>query len=233
MTPTKKTKAALKQEAPFPGDVDDNTRRLLSYGELHKRLYLSRTQTFRLAREGARLLPDVVVTPGTNGWDEARVLQYGIDTQRLDENGEPSGGWDEQGKPRVRVPDGSLPTMRRLVEDKYSAPPKVYLGSAHCSYLYGHTELSVLFLRKRGGFIPAHVLVGDSLLGWDEEEVIKFGRQTGRLKDPAILRAWAVRRTAEFGLDPNVQWVVDLLGADNLPTPPLPKTKRKAKADTP
>lgn len=232
MTPTKKTKAAAKPKAPFPGDVDDNTRRLLSYGQLHEALYLSRTQTFRLEREGARLLPDVVVTPGTNGWDADRVLQYGIDTKRLDEEGQPSGGWDESGRPRVRVEDGSLPTMRRLVEEKYSAPPKVYLGSAHCSYLYGHTELSVLFLRKRGGFIPADVLVGESLLGWDEGQVIKFGRQTGRLKDPATLRTWAVRRTEEFGLDPNVQWVVDLLGEDNLPVLKLPAAKG-AKADTP
>lgn len=239
MTPTKKTKEAakLKQEAPFPGDVNDDTRRLLSYGQLHEALYLSRTQTFRLARDGARLLPDVVVTPGTNGWDAARVLQYGIDTKRLDAEGQPSGGWDDQGKPRVRVPDGSLPEMRRLVEDKYSAPPKVYLGSAHCSYLYGHTELSVLFLRKRGGFIPADVLVGESLLGWDEARVIKFGRQTGRLPkdDPSKLKAWAVRRTKEFGLDPNVDWVIELLGADNLPTPPLAKPKRAkaVKSDTP
>lgn len=232
MSATKKTKSAPKQQAPFPGDVNDDTRRLLSYGQLYKALYLSRTQTFRLERDGARLLPDVVVTPGTNGWDEARVLQYGIDTGRLDENGQPSGGWDERGRPRVRVADGSLPDMRRLVEDKYSAPPKVYLGSAHCSYLYGHTELSVLFLRKRGGFIPADVLVGESLLGWDEGRVIKFGRQTGRLKDPATLRTWAVRRTVEFGLDPNVEWVVELLGEDNLPVLTLPADKG-AEADTP
>ena len=214
MTPT--TKA--KQTAPFPGDLDDNTRRLLSYKQLYTRLYLSRTQTFRLEREGARLLPDAVVTPGTKGWEADRVLQYGINVKRLDENGQPIGGWDE-GRPRNRVEDGSLPAMRRLVEERYSAPPKVYLGSAHCSFVYGHTDLSVLFLRKRQGFFPASVLIGDKLLGWDEEEVIKFGKQTGRLAqaDCPKLTAWAKRRTTEFGMDPNVAWVVELLGEENLP----------------
>jgi predicted DNA-binding transcriptional regulator AlpA len=206
-----------KKTTPFPGDVDGQTRRLLSYKQLGEKLFLSRTQTFRLEREGARLLPDGIVVPGTKGWDEERVLQYGIDTGRLDENGQPAGGWDE-GRPRNRVQDGSLPTMRRLVEDKYSAAPRVYLGSALCSYVYGHTDLSVLFLRKRGGFFAAQVLIGGKLLGWDEAEVIKFGRQTGRLADPATLRAWALRRTEEFGMDPRVPWVVELLGRDKLPT---------------
>lgn len=225
-------KTKPKQTAPFDGDIGERTRRLLSYKQVEDRLFLSRTQLFRLDREGARLLPDAVVVPGTNGWDDKRVLQYGIDTGRLDENGQPAGGWD-QGRPRNRVTDGSLPAMRRLVEEKYSAPPKVYLGSALCSFVYGHTDLSVLFLRKRGGFFPADVVIGDKLLGWDEQEVIKFGQQTGRLpkKDPGLLKAWAVRRTEEFGMDPNVDWVVELLGEDNLPAwTPVSKTKE---ADTP
>lgn len=205
-----------KQTAPFEGDIGDKTRKLLSYKELEDRLYLSRTQLFRLNREGARLLPDALVVPGTLGWEDKRVLQYGIDTGRLAEDGQPAGGWDGD-RPRNRVVDGSLPTMRRLVEEKYSAPPKVYLGSALCSFVYGHTDLSVLFLRKRGGFFPADVVIGGKLLGWDELEVIKFGRQTGRLSDPDTLKAWAVRRTEEFGMDPNVPWVVELLGEDNLP----------------
>lgn len=230
MSPTTKP----KQTAPFPGDINDDTRRLLSYKQLYEGLYLSRTQTFRLEREGARLLPDAIVTPGTLGWEPKRVLQYGIDTGRLDEDGQPAGGWDE-GRPRNRVADGTLPAMRRLVEERYSAPPKIYLGSAHCSFLYGHTDLSVLFLRKRGGFIAAHVLIGDKLLGWDEQEVIKFGRQTGRLADPEVLRRWAVRRTEEFGLDPNVEWVRELLGEDNLPTwtPPEWAQAPGKEADTP
>jgi predicted DNA-binding transcriptional regulator AlpA len=201
---------------PFEGDIGDATKRFLSYGELHERLYLSRTQTFRLEREGARLLPDVIVTPGTLGWDDARVLRYGVETKRLAQDGQPAGGWDGD-RPRNRVEDGSLPEMRRLVEEKYSAPPRVYLGSAHCSYLYGLTDLAVLALRRRNAFIPASVRVGDKFLGWNELEVIKFGRQTGRLSDPATLRAWAVRRTEEFGLDPNTAWVVELLGEDALP----------------
>jgi predicted DNA-binding transcriptional regulator AlpA len=205
-----------KQTAPCAGDTDENTLRYLSYKQLHERLFLSRTQTFRLEREGARLLPDVIITPGTKGWLEKRVLEYGIDTGRLDEEGNPAGGW-ENGRARSRVEDGTLPAMRRLVEEKYSAPPKVYLGSAHCSYLYDNTELAVLFLRKRNSFMPAQVAVGSRFFGWDEAEVIRFGRQTGRLDDPAVLKKWAVRRTEEFGLDPNTPWVVELLGEDNLP----------------
>lgn len=197
-------------------DVGPDTQKLLSYREMQERLYLSRTQTFRLERAGARLLPDVMIAPGTSGWKPERVLQYGIDTHRLAEDGQPIGGWDGD-RPINRVPDGSLPAMRRLVEEKYSSPPRVYLGSAHCSYLYGLQELAVYFLRKRGAFIPAAVQVGTKFFGWDEEEVIRFGRQTGRLHDPATLRAWAVRRTEEFGLDPRTPWVVDLLGEDNLP----------------
>lgn len=224
-----------KHKTPFPGDVNEETRRYLSYSQLHARLYMSRTQTFRLEREGARLLPDVVVTPGTKGWSEKRVLEYGVDTGRLREDGEPAGGW-ENGRPVSRVEDGTLPAMRRLVEEKYSAPPKVYLGSVHCSYLYDNTELAVLFLRRRNSFMPAQVLVGERALGWDELEVIRFGRQTGRLDDPAVLKKWAVRRTTEFGLDPNTPWVVELLGEDNLPTyvpPAWAEKTRQAEADTP
>lgn len=199
-------------------DIGPRTRRLLSYGELQRTLHLSRTQTFRLEREGARLLPDVVITPDTKGWEPERVLRYGVETGRLAEDGSPAGGWDEAGRPRSRVPDGSLPEMRRLVEEKYSGPPKLYLGSSHCSFLYGLSELSVYFLRERGAFIPASVRVGDKFFGWNEEEVIEFGRQTGRLDDPQILKNWAVRRTEEFGLDPRTPWVVELLGEDNLPS---------------
>jgi len=93
---------------PFEGDIGDNTKRYLSYGELHERLYLSRTQTFRLEREGARLLPDVIVTPGTLGWDDARVLRYGVETKRLAQDGQPAGGWDGD-RPRNRVEDGDAP----------------------------------------------------------------------------------------------------------------------------
>lgn len=225
--------AADKQTAPFGGDISTDTKRYLSYSEVQQRLFLSRTQTFRLEREGARLLPDVVVTPGTLGWDAERVLRYGVATGRLAEDGQPAGGWDGD-RPRNRVQDGSLPEMRRLVEEKYSAPPRVYLGSAHCSYLYGLTDLAVLALRRRGAFIAATVKVGDKFLGWNELEVIKFGRQTGRLADPDILRRWAVRRTEEFGLDPNTPWVVDLLGKENLPEYKLHQAAgEEAVSDTP
>lgn len=203
---------------PQSSDINPNvTKRYLSYGEIQERLYLSRTQLFRLEREGARLAPDVVVTPETRGWSPERVLKYGIQTGRLDKEGKPAGGWTEDGRPLNRVPDGSIAEMRRLVEDHYSAPPKVYLGSTHCSYLYGLTDLAVYFLRTRGAFIPANVKVGEKFLGWAEDEVILFGKQTGRLDDPETLRNWAVRRTQEFGMDPNTPWVVELLGADNLP----------------
>lgn len=203
--------ASPQKPPPFSGDINDQTKRYLSYGELQQRLFLSRTQTFRLEREGARLLPDVIVTPGTMGWDPERVLRYGIETQRLAEDGQPAGGWDGD-RPRNRVQDGTLPAMRRLVEEKYSAPPRVYLGSALCSYLYGLTDLAVLALRRRNAFIPASVKVGDRFLGWNEGEVIRFGRQTGRLSDSNVLKRWAVRRTEEFGLDPNVAWVAEILG---------------------
>lgn len=226
--------SAVRKTTPFDGDIGPLTKRYLGYGELQERLYLSRTQTFRMERDGTRLLPDVVVTPGALGWDEERVLRYGIDTKRLAEDGQPAGGWDGD-KPRNRVEDGSTPAMRRLVEERYSSPPRLYLGSAHCSYLYGLTDLAVLALRRRGAFIPATVRVGDKFLGWTETEVIKFGKQTGRLADPEILKVWAVRRTEEFGLDPNVPWVAEVLGEGT----PLPEFKLRqagggeAAGDTP
>lgn len=224
---------ATRKDKPERKDVGPDTRHLLGYGEVHKRLFLSRTQTFRLEREGARLLPDVIIAPGTMGWSAERVLRYGVDTGRLTEDGQPAGGWDGD-KPRNRVADGSLPEMRRLVQEKYSAPPKVYLGSSLCSYVYGLGELAVFFLRDRGAFIPASVRVGEKFLGWDEEQVIKFGRQTGRLADPDILVKWAIRRTVQFGLDPNVTWVQSLLDEDEMPVyAPLDKAGQGAGADTP
>jgi len=216
----------------FQEDVGPQTRSYRSYQELQSRLYLSRTQLFRLDRDGARLLPDVVITPTTLGWSDERILQYGIDTGRLDEHGEPAGGWDGD-RPLNRVRDGSLPEMRRLVEQKYSAPPRMYLGSGHCSYVYGHAAPSTFVLRSRGAFIPAAVQVGRAV-GWDEQEVIRFGRQSGRLSDPATLVQWAARRTEEFGLDPNADWVRELLG-DFVPAAPLspPKADKHGASHTP
>lgn len=202
-----------------PTDIGPGTRHLLSYTDLQKKLYLSRTQTFRLEREGARLAPDVMIASGKKGWDPDRVLRYGVDTGRLHPDGSPAGGWDATGRAINRAPEGSIPEMRRIVEEKYSTPPEVYISPVQCSLLYGLGEINVFFLRRRGTFIPAAVKIGRDL-GWDEKEVIQFGYQTGRLEDPETLRNWAHRRTEEFGMDPRTPWVVELLGEDNLPTIP-------------
>jgi predicted DNA-binding transcriptional regulator AlpA len=210
-------------------DIDPHkTRRFLSYREVQAALFLSRTSLFRLRRDRAFPLADVMVTPDTYGWDAERIQLYGLETGRLDERGQPAGGWDDNGRPRNRVRDGALATMQKLVADRFSAPTRVYLGTMHCSYLYGLTDLSVYFLRKRGAFFSADVRIGEKFLGWSETNVIRFGHQTGRLEDPAVLAAWARRRTEDFGLDPRTPWVVELLGEDNLPQLPEAEPQEEA-----
>jgi len=172
------------------------TKRYWSHKELAEGLHLSRGHLYRLLEEGHMLGPDVVVAADNLGWDPRRARRFGVDTDRLDADGNPIGP----------PADGALAKAATLIKTRYSVKPKVYLSSWLASYAYGLKASSVYFIRKRStGFIPADVVV-DGKYGWSEERVIEFGEQTGRMDDTKINK-WMIRRTEEFGLDPDIPWV--------------------------
>lgn len=180
-------------------DVDEHTRRYWSHKELAEGLHLSRAHLYRLLDQGHMLGPDVVIAKDNLGWDPVRARRFGADVDRLDADGRPLGS----------VGEGSLAKAEMLVKTTYSVTPTLYLSSWLASYCYGMTKSAVYFMRGRGGFIPADVVAGVKY-GWTEGRVIEFGFQTGRLDDEK-LDLWAERRTAEFGLSPDVKWVQERL----------------------
>lgn len=176
------------------------TRVYWSHMDLAKGLHLSRGHLYRLLDQGQMLGPDIVIAADRFGWDPKRALRFATDADRLDADGRPIGP----------PPDGSLKKAETLVKTRYSRTPDVYLSSWLCSYVYGLQKNAVYFMRSRGGprgaFIPADVKIEPKTYGWSEPRVIEFGEQTGRLDDAGI-DLWVVRRTAEFGLSPDIAWV--------------------------
>lgn len=186
-------------------DEDQNTRALWSHKELAEGMGLSRGHLYRLLEDGQMLGPDVVVAKDY-GWNPERAKEFGVEAQRLDENGRSLGP----------AGDGDLALAEYLVKSKYGSRPQVYLSSWLASYCYGLTKQAVYFMRKRDGFIPADVALGQGQYrkyGWDESRVIEFGEQTGRLDDKKIDQ-WVVRRTKDHGLSPDAPWVGRRLAAN-------------------
>ncbi|MEV6401074.1 hypothetical protein AB0M39_40930 [Streptomyces sp. NPDC051907] len=181
-------------------DEDEHTRTLWSHKELAKGMGLSRGHLYRLLENGHMIGPDVVVAKDNLGWEPKRARRFGADADRLDADGHPR---------NLPAAEGSLAKAATLVKSTYSVTPSVYLSSWLASYAYGLSKQAVYFMRERNAFIPADVAVGQGRYrkyGWAEPRVIEFGEQTGRLNDDGI-DLWVVRRTAEFGLSPDIAWV--------------------------
>lgn len=214
------------------GDIGPHTRRLLSYHELCDALHMSRTHLYRLEQDGLRLSADALVLPNSRAWDKERALEFGRDTGRLDKDNQPVATWHPDSSHLPRGANGKWKSLgneqrnRELVVRKYSGGTRVYLGTWHCSMVYGLKNPAVYHLRRRGGFIKADVKVGE-VFGWQEDRVIKFGRQTGRL-DTAKLVSWALRRTELLALDPDVPWVRKLVDDGHLAK--LPETPEPLRA---
>ncbi|MFF9265780.1 hypothetical protein [Streptomyces longwoodensis] len=172
------------------------TKTYWSHKDLAEGLHLSRGHLYRLLEQGQMLGPDIVIAADRFGWDPKRAMRFGVESDRLDSDGR------DIGPPPV----GSLNKATTLVKTRYSVAPRVYLSSWLCSYAYGLQKNAVYFMRKREGFIPADVKIEPKTYGWSEERVIEYGEQTGRLDDAGIDR-WVLRRTAEFGLSPDIEWV--------------------------
>lgn len=180
-------------------DMDEKpglTTTYWSHMDLAAGLHLSRGHLYRLMEHGQMLGPDIVIAADRFGWDPRRARRFGMEADRLDADGRPIGP----------PPDGSLTKAATLAKTRYSITPKVYLSSWLSSYVYGLKKNAVYFMRKRKAFIPADVKIEPKTYGWSEPRVIEFGEQTGRLNDEGIDR-WVVRRTAEFGLSPDIEWV--------------------------
>jgi predicted DNA-binding transcriptional regulator AlpA len=178
------------------------TRVFWSHSDLAAGLKLSRGHLYRLLDQGQMLPPDIVIAADRFGWDPKRAQRFGMEADRLDSDGRPIGP----------PPDGSLAKAETLAKTRYSVTPQVYLSSWLCSYAYGLQKNAVYFMRKRGAFIPADVKIEPKTYGWTEARVIEYGLQTGRLDDAGI-DTWLLRRTADFGLSPDIAWVSKRLAA--------------------
>lgn len=174
------------------------TQVLWSHQDLARGLKLSRGHLYRLLDREQMLPPDVIVLPDSYGWLPERARSFGKDIDRL----------DEDGNVIPQTPSSTLDKEKAslMVRTRYAKEPQVYLSSWFCSYMYGFNASTVYFIRKRGDFAPANVLIGKDKYGWDELRAIEIGEQTGRLDDEKIDR-WLIRRTAYYGMSPEADWV--------------------------
>lgn len=182
-------------QRPTPDYQEGYTRVLWSHSDLAANLGIPRGQLYRDVPSGELLQPDVWIAPGSSGYDPERCIEFGKAIGRLGRNGRP-----------LRRPKTDWAARAAAVAPDFAVTTDVYLSSWYCSYLYGLQKSTVYFIRQRGGFICADVLIGKNKYGWAEPRVIEIGEQTGRLDDEKI-DAWVVRRTAEFGLSPRTDWV--------------------------
>jgi predicted DNA-binding transcriptional regulator AlpA len=181
-------------QAPHGSDTSAHTRRYLTLEEACESIGISRVMGWRLQQEQAWPLPDVHIAPNSDGWNATRILQYALDTGRI----------NAQGK-RTRAAEGSAAFAAAVVDRSYRGRPRVYLGSTVCSAAWGMNPLGVYHLRRRSNFIPAAVSIGKGF-GWEEWDVIEYGLQTGRL-DTAKIHLWLERRAADYPKLPEPTWL--------------------------
>lgn len=161
-------------------------------------LHISRNHVARMEKTGLLPTADVWVAKYLRGWEPERILTFGREAEIIDATGN-----HLHGPAKTRALKA---TTAALVSEHYSQPTRMYLGTSLIGKLLRLDSFSVYTVRYREQWEAADVQVG-TRFGWDEERVIRFGKQTGRI-DEARVDQWMVERTAEHGLDPRTDWVL-------------------------
>lgn len=158
------TDAAQAAAGAAPGPT-----RYLSHVQLADLVGMNKGSLYQLRRldGGVWVLDPDVMIGDVAGWSHDRAVQWGKDIGRL-------------------LPDGSVnpapPRRPDSTRDRWRCHTRRYLSNKECGETLGIGNMSNYFLRRRGSFIPAAVVVG-KVQGWDENEVLQLGRRTGRLDE--------------------------------------------------
>lgn len=107
------------------------------------------------------------------GWNVARVLRYGVEVGRIDDDGVLL---LERLKSR---PIGRQHTRRRAW---WTVEPELLLSVAGVAPMWGTMPGAVRLAVIQGRFIPADVQVGKKTQGWKAERVVEFSRQYGHVR---------------------------------------------------
>jgi predicted DNA-binding transcriptional regulator AlpA len=181
-------------------DISPETVRYMTIVEAAEVMQVAKSTVERDMARGEMIPPDVLVLPRGVGWSRSRVMDFAVDSYRLDEDGSPI---TMGPRSRSRLRD----TVRDIVESpKYARKTALYLGVVACGYVLDQGRMTTYFKRDRGVFFPADVLVGKNRHGWKESKVIEFATEDGDMTDEKTAR-WVVRRTLEFGMPVDTPWV--------------------------
>lgn len=126
--------------------------------------------------------PDVRVGP-VLGWEPGRVAAFGRAAGLLDSDG--------QQRPRPPYMQVTAPA------GNWQVPTRDLMGIVHIAQAWGRTPIEVLRLRRQhaAGFPEPVALISD-VSGWAEEDIIRFGRQVGKLNpDGSIVPPRRTTRT--------------------------------------
>jgi hypothetical protein len=184
---------------PVPDVVPGHTRKYLSLTDTANIAHLSRYHLGGLIERGQFPSPDVFIAPIYSGWDGDRVHNFCTEAELIHPDGskykKPSGGNNER-----------KALLQTLVAGPYRTRTRVYLGNTLMAAAYNLRAAALYQARDREKFLPADIVVS-TRLGWDEEEVLRFGQQSGRIDESDVTK-WAVRRTLAWDL-PVTDWVWD------------------------
>ena len=138
--------------------------------ELATRLGVSRRLiALRWAGPGGIFNPDVQIGK-VMGWAPARIQAFGVAAGLLTSRGLVI---PRAQHGRVLDPSG-----------EWRVPTRVLLGQADVARLWGRSVMEIVRVRNVGRFPEAVARIGDGardVYGWEPEQIVTYGKQTGRL----------------------------------------------------
>lgn len=148
-------------------------RRYLSTAQVQELLGLHRATLSSIRRRGLMPDPDILIGD-LPGWDEGRIVRFGQETGRLDEDNRPVDFSSRGHTPR--------PTPRPWWRVEQ---PERFLSQAECAVMLGVRPIQLQTRRLRNTFISPDVAIGDpwnhprrgNVFGWQEARVRAYKRQ--------------------------------------------------------
>lgn len=166
-------------------------------------LHISRNHVARMEKSGLLPTADVWIAAYLRGWDPYRISRFATEAGLIDADGNKAKGPASSPARKQETKD--------LITASYSEPTRLYLGTVLVAALLGREYSAVYAARDRDQWESADVQVG-TRFGWDEQRVIRFGQQSGRIGN-ARVDEWMIERTADYGLDPLAPWILERIEA--------------------